>query len=69
MCDLAGLSTEHVLAWDAPLPHDLNLAFAVATDDLMVFSDSGAGRTLKAARDVEAVMLEQGIVKQARKGR
>ena len=63
VCAEAGLADSCVLACDAPLPDSMNIAFAVATDDLMVFSDSGPGRTLKAATAVEEVMLKRGILK------
>ena len=63
ICGEAGLNDRHVLACDSPLPSSLSLAFAVATDDLMIFSDAGVGVTDKAAMDVELVMLERGIAK------
>ena len=63
VCAEAGLADSCVLACDAPLPDSMNIAFAVATDDLMVFSDSGPGQTLKAATAVEDVMLKRGILK------
>ena len=53
ICEEAGLHDQPVLAGDSLLPSNLSLAFAVATDDLIVFSDAGAGVTDKAARDVE----------------
>ena len=63
ICEGAGLRDQHVLACDSLLPSSLSLAFAVATDDLMVFSGAGEGITVTAARKVEDVMLVQGIVK------
>ena len=63
ICGKAGLFDRHVLACDSPLPRSLSLAFAVATDDLMIFSDAGPGVTDKVARDVEVVMRENGIAK------
>ena len=63
ICEESGLCDRHVLACDSPLPSSLSLAFAVATDDLMIFSDAGAGITVAAAKGVEEVMLARGIVK------
>ena len=63
ICTEAGLTEDKVLACDIALPPDLHLAFSVATDDLMVFSDLGAGHSVAAARAVEDVMLKRGIVK------
>ena len=63
ICDEAGLRDQHVLACDSPLPTSLSLAFAVAIDDLMIFSDAGSCLTDAAARKVEDVMLARGIVK------
>ena len=63
ICEEAGLRDRQVLACDSPLPGSLDLAFAVATDDLMIFSDAGAGNTVGAAKHVEEVMLARGIAK------
>ena len=67
ICGESGLRDRHVLACDLPLPCSLFIAFAVATDDLMIFSDAGAGVTDRAARAVEVVMLARGIVKNPEK--
>ena len=61
ICYEAGLSKHRVLAGDAPMPTDFSLVFAVATDDLMVFSADGEGPSVAAAREVEEVMLKRGI--------
>ena len=37
VCDEANLTEDRVLACDIALPHSMDLAFAVATDDLMIF--------------------------------
>jgi hypothetical protein len=63
ICSLSGLGTSRVLSVDAPLPDDLSVVFAVATDDLMVFSDAGPGATSRAVSSVEDVMKAHGIVK------
>ena len=63
ICEESGLCSDLVLAHDAPLPLTLETVFAVATDDLMVFSDSGPGTTLEAAQRVEAAMVLNGIQK------
>ena len=56
-----------MLACDSPLPSSLSLAFAVATDDLMIFSEAGPGVTDAAARAEEVVMPARGIVKNPNK--
>ena len=63
ICSRSGLGTSRVLSVDAPLPGDLSVVFAVATDDLMVFSDAGPGATSRAVSSVEDVMKAHGIVK------
>ena len=63
ICEDSGLRDRHLLACDSPLPNSLSLAFVVATNDLMIFSDAGPGITDAAARKVEDVMLARRIVK------
>ena len=63
ICSEAGLDDRFVLACDSPLPNGMSLAFAVATDDLMIFSDAGIGVTVQKAREVEQIMLKRGIAK------
>ena len=63
----SGLDSTVVLASDAPLPEDLTVAFAVATDDLMVFSDAGPGGTTQAVCDFEASLSACGALKNAEK--
>ena len=63
LCDRSGLTDILVLAPDAIAPVDLGLAFAVATDDLMIFSDAGPQVTVEAARRVEHTMLQNGVLK------
>ena len=63
ICAEAHLADEQVLACDCPLPDSLDMAFAVATDDLMIFSDRGPGATAAAARAVEQVMLRHNMEK------
>ena len=63
ICTIAGLDDCKVLASDAVLPESLDLCFAVATDDLMIFSDAGPDRTITAALAVEEAMSAHGIIK------
>ena len=63
ICTKAGLVDSMVLAADAVLPQSLDLCFAVATDDLMIFSDAGPGHTSTAALAVEESMMAHGIIK------
>ena len=61
ICEEAGLRDRRVLACDSRLPSSLDLAFAVATDDFMIFSDAGAGITVAAAKDVEEVTMARRL--------
>ena len=63
LCRESGMGSDIVLAPDADAPDSLDLAFAVATDDLMVFSHSGPGATLGLVSRVESTMLRHGVVK------
>ena len=63
ICEKSGLRDQHVLACDSLFSTSVSLAFAAATDDLMIFSDTGPCITDAAARKVEDVMLARGIVK------
>ena len=67
LCRDSGLTSDFVLAPDAPIPDSCALAFGVATDDLMVFSEDGPGATLSSASRMEATMLRNGVVKNADK--
>ena len=57
------MTEEFVLASDCTLPCGFSLAFAVATDDVMIFSDEPGDVTVTKAKEVEAVMVEHGISK------
>ena len=63
VCSLSGLTAEYILAPDKPLPNDLSLAFAVATDDLMIFSNGPENITVDMAKAVESVMEASRISK------
>ena len=67
ICSNCGLDSSKVLASDAPLPEDLSLAFAVATDDLMVFSDREPGTTLEAITRFEAALSDASVLKNPEK--
>ena len=41
-CNSSGLTSDLALAPDTPIPDSLDICFAVATDELMVFSDMGS---------------------------
>jgi len=59
----AGLDDNVVVAPDVPLPDDLDIAFSLATDDLMFFSDGGPGRTTAVVQRFEAALLAHGACK------
>ena len=62
-----GLTESCIWSPDRPLPESWNLGFAVATDDLMIFSDDGPGCTLRAAHAFERSLANHGGVKNAGK--
>ncbi len=62
IAELAGLTSRQVLAEDAPLPDSLELAFAVATDDAMLFSDAGPGATLEPTQRLVRALEDHGAV-------
>ena len=66
LCAQAGLTSALVLSTDAPPPERSSLAFALATDDVMVFSDV-PGRSSSVARGLDDVMLQNGMKKHAGK--
>ena len=53
ICKSSGLDECQVLSCDTATPLSFEQVFAAATDDLMIFSDAGAGHTLTAARLVD----------------
>ena len=59
----AGLNEDLVWGPDAPLPRSWELGFALATDDLMIFSDTGPGSTQAATARFEKALCEHGAVK------
>ena len=61
------MKDKQFLATDTALPSLLLFAFAVATDDLMIFSDRGENHTTGAAEKVEEAMLRHGIIKNPEK--
>ena len=63
ICNITGLDSQVVLANDAPLPRDLSIAFAVATDDLMVFWDLGPGHTTDAVSRFEQSLRRATVLK------
>jgi len=59
----AGLASDHALAPDRDCIPDMASAFALATDDLMLFSDQGPGVTLAMAKRLEDSMARHGAIK------
>lgn len=67
LCARAGMTEAMVLSSAAPTPADQSLTFAAATDDVMIFSNSGPGVTAQAAARLDAVIAQQGAVKNCAK--
>jgi len=63
----AGFTSEYALAPDRDSIPDMGSAFALATDDLMLFSDRGPGATLAMAELLEDSMARHGAVKHSGK--
>ena len=66
-CSAAGLTESQILSSDVQTPTSCDVVFAAATDDVMIFSASGAGHSLKAAKQLDAVFEQRGIVRNSRK--
>ena len=67
VCQAAGLDEPRVLSCEAPTPLSFDLVFVAATDDVMMFSDSGAGHTIQAARRLDAELFKRGALRNATK--
>ena len=63
IAEARGLTDSVIWSPVKPLPPSWELGFAVATDDMMIFSDAGPGRTLEAARGFETALVRHGAVK------
>jgi hypothetical protein len=66
ICERSGLDRHRVLAPTEPIPESLDLQYAVATDDVMIFSDV-PGRTVTAARRLDQEMAAGGIQRKVEK--
>ena len=60
VCAQAGLQREQALTCDQPTPDMNRTVFGAATDDVMIFSRSGEGETLRVAQDLEVALERQG---------
>ncbi|CAE7733116.1 PDE9A [Symbiodinium sp. CCMP2592] len=67
VCREAGLDESVLLACDCTTPSSFELVAAVATDDVMLFSNVGEGTTLAAAQVLDAVIDARGAVRNAKK--
>ena len=67
VCQDAGIPTSSLLACDCVTPTSFELVAAVATDDVMIFSDAGPGATCEAARAFDAAMDARCAVRNLKK--
>lgn len=67
VCRAADLDESSILSCETATPMSFELAFAAATDDVMIFSDAGEGGTLQAARNLDAEMQKRGIIRNTAK--
>ncbi|CAE7714737.1 PDE9A [Symbiodinium sp. CCMP2592] len=67
VCDKAGIPEASLLSCDSETPSSFRLAAAVATDDVMLFSNAGPGATLVAASALDSEMASQGVVRNVKK--
>ena len=67
ICQEAGLPEDVLMACDSTTPQSFKLVGAVATDDVMFFSNAGPGVTSQAARAFDEVMQARGAVRNVKK--
>ena len=67
VCQEAGIPQNALMACDQETPTAFDLVAAVATDDVMIFSNAGPGATSKAARDFDESMQARGAVRNSAK--
>ena len=67
VCEEAGIPQSALMACDQETPTAFELVAAVATDDVMIFSNAGPGATSKAARNFDASMEARGAVRNSAK--
>ena len=67
VCRAADLDESRILSCEMATPMSFELAFAAATDDVMIFSDAGEGGTLQAAHNLDAEMQKRGIIRNTAK--
>ena len=67
ICKVATLDEARVLSCEAPTPASFDMVNSAATDDVMIFSDGGAGRTSDAAHLLDAEFHRRGVVRNAAK--
>ena len=63
ICKAADLDESRILSCDAPTPASFDAVFSAATDDVMIFSDEGAGRTSGLASKLDAEFCRRGVVR------
>ena len=63
ICSRAGLDETRVLAHRRPVPACSGVFFSLATDDTMIFSKDGPGRTIGPTRRLEAAMIHPNVEK------
>lgn len=67
VCASAGLGNDKVLSTDGTAPASFAEVFALATDDVMIFSDQGPGGTVAATHRLETALSDHGIQKNGAK--
>ncbi|CAE7858645.1 PDE9A [Symbiodinium necroappetens] len=67
ICSRAGIQETSLLACDCETPSSFRSVAAVATDDVMFFSDAGPGVTRQAANAFDDEMTAQGALRNAKK--
>lgn len=67
VCKSAGFAVDRVLADDAPAPKRVDCAFALATDDIMVFTRPGEQSTRKMLHNLDHAFARLGVQKHAAK--
>ena len=63
VCADAGLGSGRILAADLPTPQQIDVTFAAATHDVMIFSNAGPGITAAAAERLDATLVSHNVLR------
>ena len=67
VCSDAGLAERHIMAEDLPTPDPTRTTFALATDDVLLFSRGGPGSASGLLRRLDGAFKANGVIKHSGK--